>query len=212
MADGGPLSDLRLDEAMKLTASELEFIAEDELVDIVPRFKFDHPVNMMCGTFGPFDTMVPTKVPLWFAIQLVQRNLAKVQPPSWLQEEEIKDLLDREVATKSRQLLQEVPFHYKEIATLILRHCPEAFAGREGRVQVMLKDIEELREAKLHTSLGELKEDHPAINISNIGAMEMNKMRPFLINALHQFRDLKRGDEAVRQGSQAHQPQPAGGL
>lgn len=42
-------------------------------------------------------------------------------------------------------------------------------------MRVKLKDIEDLREAKLQTSLRELHDDHPAINISNIGAMEMNK-------------------------------------
>jgi hypothetical protein len=47
-----------------------------------------------------------------------------------------------------------------------------------GHVRVKLKDIEDLREAKLQTSLRELHDDHPAINISNIGAMEMNKYVP----------------------------------
>jgi hypothetical protein len=35
-----PLAALRPDEEMKMTASELEFLAEDELVDVVPRFAF----------------------------------------------------------------------------------------------------------------------------------------------------------------------------
>ena len=81
-----------------------------------------------------------------------------------------------------------------------------------GNVRVKLKDIEDLREAKLQTSLRELHDDHPAINISNIGAMEMNKIRPFLINALHRFRDLKRAEDEVMMGSQNGQSQQLGGL
>lgn len=26
----------------------------------------------------------------------------------------------------------QVPFYYQEISTLLLRHCPDSFSGREG--------------------------------------------------------------------------------
>eukprot|EP00283_Hemiselmis_rufescens_P013270 CAMPEP_0173442766 /NCGR_PEP_ID=MMETSP1357-20121228/28133_1 /TAXON_ID=77926 /ORGANISM="Hemiselmis rufescens, Strain PCC563" /LENGTH=196 /DNA_ID=CAMNT_0014408575 /DNA_START=99 /DNA_END=685 /DNA_ORIENTATION=- len=196
MQHGGPLSAMRMDDEMKLSAHELEFMAEDELVEVVPRFAFDE-VNMACGSYGPFQPMMPTKVPLWFAIQLVQRNLAKVTPPQWLQEEEVQELWNREDASRKKQELQEVPFHYQEIAALILRHCSDSFDGREDKVRLTLKDIEDLREDKLRESLRGLDDDHPVVNISNISAMELNKIRPFLINALHQFRDLARAETAV---------------
>lgn len=49
-----------------------------------------------------------------------------------------------------------------------------------ANVRIKLKDIEDLREAKLQVSLRDLDDDHAAINISNIGAMEMNKYGPKL--------------------------------
>ena len=52
--------------------------------------------------------MVPTKVPLWFAVQLVQRNLGKVQPPDWLHEDAVNDLWEREDRSREMQLLQIV--------------------------------------------------------------------------------------------------------
>jgi hypothetical protein len=52
--------------------------------------------------------MVPTKVPLWFAVQLVQRNLGKVQPPDWLHEDAVNDLWEREDRSREMQLLQDV--------------------------------------------------------------------------------------------------------
>lgn len=145
MAETSPLAAIRHDEEMKLTASELEFLAEDELVDVVPRFSFSevcpsHPsippaskpphgpsqqpsgavqrsgpeswarlqVHLTGGTYGPFVPMVPTKAPLWFAVQLVQRNLGKVQPPAWLHEDAVEDLWQREDRSRDMQLLQEV--------------------------------------------------------------------------------------------------------
>jgi GINS complex subunit 2 len=125
------LSGLRLDSEMKLTATELEFLAEDELVDVVPRFKFD-ALNLIGGTYGPFQPMVPTRVPLWLAMQLVQRNLGKIQPPGWLHEDNVEDLWNKEDRSRDIQHLEEVPFHYQEISTLLLRQCPESFAGQEG--------------------------------------------------------------------------------
>lgn len=238
--------------------------------------------------------MVPTKVPLWFAIQLVQRNLGKVQPPDWLHEDAVNDLWEREDRSREMQLLQIVRYlspslprkylvlpsfpsspdtcrppkppalypacckfhrrsrhsmaldaftnlvrgfawvnrpclrrlcHEPGVRLLLNRHnagaillpgdlnpptsplprllfwarrClpnPHAlsldhpspsppchplltggcFLSLPGHVRLKLKDIEDLREAKLQTSLRELYDDHPAINISNIGAMEMNK-------------------------------------
>jgi hypothetical protein len=65
-------------------------------------------VNLSTGTYGPFQPMVPTKVPLWFAVQLVQRNLGKVQPPDWLHEDAVNDLWDREDRSREMQLLQIV--------------------------------------------------------------------------------------------------------
>jgi hypothetical protein len=44
-----------------------------------------------------------------------------------------------------------------------------------ANIRIKLKDIEELRESKLQTSLRDLDQDHAAINISNISAMELNK-------------------------------------
>lgn len=270
-SDTKVLSGMRLDSEMKLTATELEFLAEDEIVNFVPRFKFDQ-INLIGGSYGPFQPMVPTQVPLWFALQLVQRKLGKVQPPDWLQNDSIDLLWEKEDRSRELQLLQEVPFHYQEVSTLLLRHCPESFAGMEGgccvfshfclatresvpenkgtspyctfslcichsvrakfaiyteavaavsskkirkrfrmimmheiwtkgharqsiiiwaepimcwfataHVRIKLKDIEDLREAKLQVSLRDVVQDYAAINVSNIGAMEMNKYGPTLL-------------------------------
>ncbi|CAN0521576.1 unnamed protein product, partial [Scytosiphon promiscuus] len=57
----------------KLTAAELEFIAEDELIEIVPKFKHG-PLHLIQGDFGPFVPQARAKVPLWLAISLKKRQ------------------------------------------------------------------------------------------------------------------------------------------
>jgi hypothetical protein len=55
-----------------LTADELEFLAEDELVEIVP--SESHKTLHLRGTYGPFIAGTVTVVPLWLAVMLKRRN------------------------------------------------------------------------------------------------------------------------------------------
>jgi len=63
--------------------SEVEFVAEDEIVDIVPNIRMD-ALNMICGDFGPFYPQVPTKVPLWLAVALKKRGKCTIRTPDWM--------------------------------------------------------------------------------------------------------------------------------
>lgn len=57
----------------QLSAAELEFIAEDQLIEIVPKFKHG-PLHLIQGDFGPFVPQTRAKVPLWLAITLKKRQ------------------------------------------------------------------------------------------------------------------------------------------
>lgn len=57
----------------RLTAAELEFIAEDQLIEIVPKFKHG-TLHLIQGDFGPFVPQARAKVPLWLAITLKKRQ------------------------------------------------------------------------------------------------------------------------------------------
>ena len=66
------------------SSDELEFMAENELVRIEPKFTHAEPVNFIMGDFGPFSPGVPVLVPLWFAVRLRQDSLCRIIPPAWL--------------------------------------------------------------------------------------------------------------------------------
>lgn len=63
--------------------SEVEFVAEDEIVEIVPNIRMD-ALNMICGDFGPFFPQIPTKVPLWLAVALKKRSKCTIRTPDWM--------------------------------------------------------------------------------------------------------------------------------
>ena len=70
-----------------LTEVELEFLAEDEKIIIIPNFKSYDIKNSMKGfaeDYGPFLPNQPISVPLWFAIQLKKLSKCQIQPPAWM--------------------------------------------------------------------------------------------------------------------------------
>ncbi|KAK0591614.1 hypothetical protein LWI29_004865 [Acer saccharum] len=70
---------------------EIEFMAEDELVEIVPNIRMD-PLNFISGDFGPFFPQIPAKVPLWLAVALKKRGKCTIRPPQWMSIVELASL------------------------------------------------------------------------------------------------------------------------
>ncbi|RMX69656.1 hypothetical protein KXD40_006795 [Peronospora effusa] len=70
-----------------LSASETEFLAEQELIVIMPHFHLRENnglLNFISGDFGPFQPGITTHVPLWLAIMLKQLHKCRILAPSWL--------------------------------------------------------------------------------------------------------------------------------
>ena len=61
--------------------SEVEYLAEKELVQIVPNFSQDR-LYLIGGEFGPFIPSMPTAVPLWLAVDL-KVKLVSLYCTSW---------------------------------------------------------------------------------------------------------------------------------
>lgn len=63
--------------------SEVEFLAEKEMVTIIPNFSHDK-FYLISGDIGPFNPGLPVDVPLWLAVNLKQRQKCRIQPPEWM--------------------------------------------------------------------------------------------------------------------------------
>jgi len=77
--------------------------------------------------------------------------------PKWLEKDQLEELVKEEHDHRDENKLTAVDFHYQELAALLFRHSPDSFAGQEVAGQegeynprVVVKDLEELREVRLH--------------------------------------------------------------
>ena len=120
-----------VEEEMKISANELEYLAENEEVEIVPRFQFDsikllqRNPRSANGHFGPFLPLRPVIVPLWLALQLKQQRLCSISPPSWMSMAKLQETLDEERKSRENNLLTHgreylvQPFAIKSVISMM---------------------------------------------------------------------------------------------
>lgn len=63
--------------------NQLEFIAQEEKVQIVPNFSSGR-IAMLTGECGPFEPLTPVEVPLWVACQFKKMKKCSITPPEWM--------------------------------------------------------------------------------------------------------------------------------
>ena len=80
--------------------SEIEFIAEKSIVEIVPNFNVTNGIHLISGDFGPFRAGLPVNVPVWLAVNLKQRNKCRILPPNWMNVEELERKKEEEKNSK----------------------------------------------------------------------------------------------------------------
>ncbi|CAI8612237.1 unnamed protein product [Vicia faba] len=142
-------------ELSLFSAEELEFIAEDEIIDIVPNLKMD-PLCLVSGDFGPFTPQIVTQVPLWLAIALRRRGKCSIVPPQWMSVEKLTQVLEEE--RDSQEMSEHLPFHYVEISRLLFDHArdniPDAYMLISPvKVRSLIEDIRDVRFHKVETDL-----------------------------------------------------------
>lgn len=74
---------------------EVEFWGEKSMIEIIPTFN-SKPIFLIGGDVGPFRASIPTRVPLWMAINLKKQQQCKIIPPDWMDVERLSNLKDEE--------------------------------------------------------------------------------------------------------------------
>ncbi|CAN1798303.1 DNA replication complex GINS protein PSF2 [Linum perenne] len=159
---------------------EEEFMAEDELVEIVPNLRMDS-LNFICGDYGPFHPQIATQVPLWLAGALKKRGKCTIRPPQWMSVENLTRVLEVE---RESHAFQPLPFHYVEISTLLFDHARDDIPDMY-MVRSLVEDIRDVRFHKIETNLENLTAS--AVTWKNMAAMEANLIRAFSGRALQAF-------------------------
>ncbi|GFQ01975.1 DNA replication complex gins protein psf2 [Phtheirospermum japonicum] len=171
--------------ASAFSAAELEFLAEDEVIEIVPNMRMD-PLNFISGDFGPFRPQIATEVPLWLAVALKKRGKCTIRAPEWMSVDKLSQVLDAE---RESEKFQPLPFHYVEISRLLFDHAREDIPDIY-MVRSLIEDIKDVRFHKIGTGLEIIKDRTYALKLKNVSAMEANIVRPFITRALETFYKL----------------------
>ncbi|XP_053204344.1 DNA replication complex GINS protein PSF2-like [Panonychus citri] len=165
-----------------------EFLAEEELIEIIPNFKFNKQLNLISGDFGPFEPNVPVKVPIWMALNLHQQHKCSLKLPSW-----IKKLIDLQEQQEVADRMLEMPSeYYREIIKLLQQHVPSI---------PDCADLIERREAFLKTSIASLFQhvyeeykDNLAVStvtLHNVTKAELYLIKNFVQKAFTLFQQLR---------------------
>ncbi|OQR93485.1 DNA replication complex GINS protein PSF2 [Achlya hypogyna] len=178
-----------------MRSSEMEFLAEQELISIMPFFELKENAGMLhgiSGDFGPFHPSMAAQVPLWLAIKLKQLNKCRIIQPSWFT---VEHLMERMEGEGSSELFESLPFHYLEVATLLLKHAAADMEQAE-KMRLILEDIQHLRQDKIRNGLCRIANDVQtggsayAVQLNNVAAMEINSVRQFMTGSLKKFYEL----------------------
>ncbi|KAM0948287.1 putative DNA replication complex GINS protein Psf2 [Dioscorea sansibarensis] len=165
------------------SAPEVEFLAEDELIEIVPNIRME-ALNMICGDFGPFFPQITAQVPLWLAVALKRRGKCAIRPPEWMSVAKLMQVLEAE--RESPREFQPLPFHYVEISRLLFDHAHDDIPD-EYMVRSLIEDIRDVRFHKMESGLESISGRTHAVKLKNLSAMEVNIVRPFIIRTLQAF-------------------------
>ena len=109
--------------------------------------------------------------------------------PEWLSVDALESVL---AAEKQATRLQSLPFHYMEVAQIVLRSFRDDFAGSD-KLRTLLGDIENIRTDRIHVGIDDLakvtvnSKRMNSIALRNASAMELIVMKKFVLGSLKIF-------------------------
>ncbi|KAH7930694.1 Psf2-domain-containing protein [Leucogyrophana mollusca] len=161
-----------------VTPLELELIASEQLVEIVPLISMEKTA-FISGAYGPLRPPAKCRIPLWMATNLKLKKKCHIVPPEWLSVAEfLQERLNRET---SQPEFSKLPFRFAEIAKVILDVASDDIQNAD-KIRSLLKDLREARQAKSRDGLQKL--DHSELSLPNLCSMEINEIRPFFVQAM----------------------------
>lgn len=167
--------------------NELEFLAEDLVVTIVPKTKH-RTISLLCADFGPFEPAIPIDVPLWVAVHMRKRRDCHLVPPEWLN---VEALLKYKEMEHSSPVHTEMPPCYVEISHILLEHFEDSIP-KSLEVRGLIKDILDIRLARVRTSLAaHMKGPNVYAEMYNLTEMELSSVRNLLTKGMDQLDMLR---------------------
>mmetsp|Transcript_28778 Transcript_28778/g.59766 ORF Transcript_28778/g.59766 Transcript_28778/m.59766 type:complete len:316 (-) Transcript_28778:148-1095(-) len=187
------------------------FLAGDEPITIIPSFNHPEPIGLLSGQVGPFRAGMNVVVPLWLGTMLRRRKFAKIVPPPWMDVDLLKEVLKFERDPQQASFSSELPFRHAEIASAIFSACRtgggtgssgdfggEAEIPNIDKVKLLLEDIATVRMDKIRRNVHALSSQtltrpskmESIINVTHIGSVEVQAIKPFVTEAFRMHREL----------------------
>ena len=183
-----------MEKLNRLHPLELEFLAENVLIRVVPKLNQDK-LYLIGGEFGPFVAGMPCEVPLWIAIYLFNKRLCDVRAPDWLTVEKLGEWKEKEIdnADEFQPMICE---HYMEISQLLLTNALDCIPHAD-QVRTLVKDIWDIRTSKLRKSIDTfIRDEETFAGLKNLSVMEINFVRPLLVNTLDTMNSIRFSDQS----------------
>jgi len=169
------------------TPLENEFLAENELIEIVPNFSCPKR-DFIQGSFGPFYANRVIAVPLWLATTLMKSKKCSIKTPKWMEEAELRSILEQEKLNETFH--HGLPFYYREISKMVFDVDSSC---NQKQVRVLLQDIEDVRESKTKKGMKQLESSSDHLYLNHIAAHQLNKsIRVSVCKLLDYFHDIDR--------------------
>eukprot|EP01084_Bolivina_argentea_P104885 187782_1 len=184
------------------TPLENEFLAENELIEIVPNFSCPKR-HFIQGSFGPFQPNRIIRIPLWLAVTLKKSKKCRIKLPDWMQENELKNILQQE--KENETFYNGLPFYFREISKILFDIDTE---NNHKDIRVLIQDIEDVRESKTKKGLKQLESSTYIVHLNHISSNQLNKnIRVNVCDLLNYFYDITKvgpnSDESQSQNTQS---------
>ncbi|KAG0359540.1 DNA replication complex GINS protein psf2 [Gamsiella multidivaricata] len=173
-----------------LSPLEIEFLAENELIEISASIDTKQDLELLGSTIASLKPLQVNKVPLWMAITLKKKQKCSIVVPNWMTVESLQRSLKEE---QEQDRFSALPYHYMETAQLLLENACDDIPAADT-VRTLLKDLREARQSKARQGVAAL--DMTYIQMDNIGLMEINEIRPFFTKAFYEIQKLKPASNA----------------
>ena len=161
-----------------INASELDYISENYLIEIIPNFHSEK-ISLVSGDYGPFKPNRIIKIPLWLAVKYKNNNQCKIIIPSIYENSYLNGVLESEKENKNS--LFDLPPNFFEISNILFNNAEDDFDDIK-KARCFVADIKTLRQNKINNMLKNIKNEDLYLKLNGLTSIELEQIRPLLKN------------------------------
>lgn len=149
-------------------------------------------LHFISGDFGPLVPGMPCQLPLWLALTLRKKGKCRIEIPDWMSIQSLETYISQE---RRDTRFSSVPFHYVEIAQLLLNYARDDFTSID-RVSALIADLENIRMDRIRVGIAaiatQVKSGQAVVSIglTNISCAEIQAIKPVFIESMRTFKQL----------------------